>query len=152
MSDISEIPASFNKSLLEDALLNYTNDPSLELIDYKVEDNSDDVSYHYSSILFKVTLEYKRDNEDDVQQICAIVKTLPDAPEQSHNSHLEFVKETSQFDTELKVYEKILPKMEFMLYGIGLKTLAPRYVFSGTRKKLTDLKRKFIFQTSLSVQ
>ncbi len=135
MSDVSEIPASFNKALLDDALLKYTNDPSLQLIDYEVQDNSRDVSYHFSSILFKVNLKYKRvsdgddDDADDAYEISAFVKTLPDAPDQSHNIHLEYVKETAQFDTELKVYEKILPKIDVMLYGMGLDSLAPRQIY-----------------------
>lgn len=128
MSDINEIPESFNKTLVEKALLEYSNDPSLELIDYKIEDNSADISYHFSSIMFNVDIEYKTigDGDDEVRHLSAIVKTLPDAPDQSHNTNLEFVKDTTQFDTELKVYDKILPKVEPMLNGIGLAFLAPR--------------------------
>lgn len=128
MSDINEIPESFNKSLLDKALLEYTNDPSLELIDYKIQDNSEEISYHFSSIMFKVDLQYKRasDDGDDVYHINAIVKTLPDAPDQSHNEFLESVKETAQFDTELLVYDKILPKIELMLNGMEVTSLAPR--------------------------
>lgn len=126
-NDINEIPESFNRSLLEKALLEYTDDPSLQLIDYKVQDNSADISYHFSSIIFKVDLEYKRVSDgDEVYKISAIVKTLPDVPVASHNDYLMYVKDSTQFDTELKVYDKILPKMEQMLYSIGLGTLAPR--------------------------
>lgn len=125
MSDINKIPASFNKILLEKALLEYTNDPSLQLIDYKIQDNSADISYHFSSILFKVELEYMRVSDGDVvYRICAIVKTLPDAPDE--NTYLEFVKETPQFDTELNVYDKILPKIDKMLYDAGMSSLSPR--------------------------
>lgn len=127
MSDINEIPESFNKTLLEKALLQYTDDPSLQLINYKVHDNSADISDHFSSILFKVELEYVRVNYfDEVYRISAIVKTLPDVPEQSHNIFLGIVQETAQFDTELDVYNNVLPKMEIMLYGIGMSHLAPR--------------------------
>lgn len=127
MSDINEIPESFNKTLLEKALLEYTNDPSLELMNYTIQDNSANISYHFSSIIFKVELEYVRVSDGDhVYRINAIVKTLPDAPDHSHNTYLKFVKETAQFDTELNVYDKILPKIELMLHGTGLSSLAPR--------------------------
>ncbi|XP_037044155.1 uncharacterized protein LOC119080054 [Bradysia coprophila] len=132
MSDVSEIPVSFNKTLLDKALLRYTNDPSLQLIDYNIQDNSADISDHFSSIMFKVNLHYKRDsasNDDNVHEINAIVKTLPDVPDQSHNTHLQYVTETAQFDTELKVYEKILPKIDSMLYGMGLNSVAPRQIY-----------------------
>lgn len=127
MSDINEIPKSFNKTLLEKALLQYTDDPTLELTNYKIQDNSADVSDHFSSILFKVELEYVRVNQyDNVYRIWAFVKTLPDKPAESHNTFLESVQKTAQFDTELDVYNNVLPKMEIMLYGIGMSHLAPR--------------------------
>lgn len=127
MSDINEIPESFNKSLLEKALLEYTDDPSLQLIDYKIIDNAKEISYHFSSIMFKVELEYKRPSVgDEVYHLSAIVKTLPDSPDQSHNTYLESVRETAQFDTELNVYDKILPKIELMLNGTDMTNLAPR--------------------------
>ncbi|KAJ6645917.1 hypothetical protein Bhyg_01126, partial [Pseudolycoriella hygida] len=114
---------------LEKALLDYTKDPSLYLIDYKIRDNSSEVSQHFSSILFKVELQYKRVTEDEVYKISAFVKTLPDSPDQSHNSHLKYVKESAQFDTELKVYDKILPKVDIILYNLGLQSLAPKQIY-----------------------
>lgn len=125
MADINEVPKSFNEALLEVAFRKYTDDPNLELLHFETKDIGGDISDHYSSIMFKVNVDYKRSVDQVVQHVDAIVKSLPDDTDKSHNEYLEDVKDSLQFDTELAVYDRILPKLERMLCAKRSIRLAP---------------------------
>ena len=72
---------------------------------------------HYASIIFRCKVNYKVDSSAENKQKSLIIKTLPDVGVKS-----DLLKESTAFQTEIKMYTQTLPKIEKILSDCGEPT------------------------------
>ncbi|CAD6997577.1 unnamed protein product [Ceratitis capitata] len=98
---------------------------------------------HYSSIMFRVKVQYKTDaKETRVITKSLIVKTLPD-----EGDKYDVLSQSLLFETEISMYTQTLPKISKILADHGNPiTLAPKILFSSLEPRkviiLEDLKEQ----------
>ena len=72
---------------------------------------------HYASIMFRCKVNYIVDSSAEDKQKSLIIKTLPDVGTKS-----DLFKESTAFQTEIKMYVRTLPKIENILRDCGEPT------------------------------
>ncbi|XP_075226492.1 uncharacterized protein LOC142327377 [Lycorma delicatula] len=132
-----EIPTWLTKDYIKTALQhdeNLTNISSIENmeIDVPVPKGS-----HYSSVIFRVQAEYKLKNEEKLQNISLITKSL------SKSETSEFVSQLGTFTKENIIYNELLPKYK-SLFGEKWPNILAKSFYSPNKEIviLEDLKLK----------
>lgn len=104
-------PSWLDRSFLEDVLDHF--DSGAKLIEFNISPGCKP-GEHFMSVMFKVCLQYNKVNGVKAS-VNTILKTVPEC--EGHKK--EYVEQTPCFKNELRVYEKVLSKMQQMLTAVG---------------------------------
>ncbi|KAM7361866.1 uncharacterized protein ACRADG_012730 [Cochliomyia hominivorax] len=110
-------PAWINKEFFEKVLQQYENNESIKLIKLDLTPASMKGD-HYASVMFRCKISYICDSSSDPQQKSFILKTLP----LEDCAKRDMLKESNLFETEISMYNEVLPKIEKILAECGEPT------------------------------
>jgi len=111
-----ELPEYLNEALLTKAIQNFKNDETIELVKFEINPA---FSEHYASKMYRSKMEFKStkypQSENEVLNV--VIKTKP-----INDPKLEIVLSGGPlFQTEMEIYEKVLPAMHQLYERNGLK-------------------------------
>ncbi|KAH8399040.1 hypothetical protein KR215_001184, partial [Drosophila sulfurigaster] len=112
-------PAWMNEQFFKDILTQYSNDPDVKVLDYKISPATAKGD-HYASIMFRANVDYS--TQEKTLSKSLIIKTMPE--EEGHKK--DFLDDTHVFPTEIAMYTEILPKFEEILSEADI--IIPRWV------------------------
>ncbi|XP_063709214.1 uncharacterized protein LOC134837758 [Culicoides brevitarsis] len=129
MSDIRDlfaVPEWLNETFFERILRSFHENNKI-FVNRVVFHNNQMDGEHYASAIFRAKVFFNTsDSELEANSINLFIKTMPT----EEGFKLDLIKKTDAFNTEMKMYEKVLPKMEKLLLSIGDETkIGPTLVY-----------------------
>lgn len=113
------VPPSWLDQIFFEKVLHHFN-ASASLIDFRITPGCKP-GEHFNSVMFKVSLIYLINEQRHT--LNTILKTVPEV----EGYKKECVEKTPCFKNELRVYNRVLPKMQEVLSAVGDTTkIAPR--------------------------
>lgn len=102
----TKVPQWLNEDFLKRAIRSYKRDDSVEVVKFSA---SPAFAEHYASKMFRVNLEFKskRYAHTDNEVLSVVIK----AQRSDVSELVPFVVEVPLFDTEIEMYEKVIPVM-----------------------------------------
>ncbi|XP_058117665.1 uncharacterized protein LOC131284810 [Anopheles ziemanni] len=122
-------PGWLNDEFFRDVLREANNDMSIELTGKCTLRPGTKMGDHYASVMFRTTVTYRTKKSDAEQSINLIMKTTPEAD----GIKKELLEDDTFFNTEIRMYSKILPEMARLLKDIGEKYKYPRYFYGALK-------------------
>lgn len=122
-----------NSQLLDDkffekVLSSYHKDPGLKVTEIHFDSGSSEEIHHYASSMERVTVDFSS-FKTNASQVSVIVKQAPTTLDATVLK-LNYKK---TFETEIKLYSEIIPKIEELFTSIGDECkLAPTLLYSST--------------------
>uniref|UniRef100_A0A336KL31 CSON009900 protein n=1 Tax=Culicoides sonorensis TaxID=179676 RepID=A0A336KL31_CULSO len=119
------LPEWLNKEYFENVLKSYKKCETVKIIDL-ITSPGTAPGEHFASIMFRVNLTYQCDVNENEEQSKFILKTVPI----EEGVKMDFLKDSTAFPTEMRMYGEILPKMQKLLHDVGDTTIfAPELIF-----------------------
>uniref|UniRef100_A0A1I8Q303 CHK kinase-like domain-containing protein n=1 Tax=Stomoxys calcitrans TaxID=35570 RepID=A0A1I8Q303_STOCA len=116
--DELEAPAWIDQRFLEEVLSTYENNEHVEVLNYEMSPASMKGD-HYASIMFRCKVEYRFGDNGTILNKSLIIKTLP---VEEGSKKREMLLESRLFETEIKMFSEVLPKIEKILAECGEPT------------------------------
>lgn len=114
-----------NEALLTRAIQSYKNDETIELVKFEINPA---FSEHYASKMYRSKIEFKSTKypRSENEVLSVVIKTKP-----VNDPKIELILSGgSLFETEMEMYEKVLPAMHQLYENNGLNIkFAPEWVF-----------------------
>lgn len=109
-------PSWVNKEFFEIVLKSYRNNSNISVQEFLIKPGTT-AGEHFASVLFKVSIVFI--NEKGVkEELRTVIKLLPN--EDGYKK--EILQNQPSFVNEIRMYTKVLPQLERVLAGVGIKT------------------------------
>lgn len=109
-------PEWLTKDFLERVLRHYKDVEVVKVNEFHISPGTSP-GEHFASIMFKIDVKYE--SKGIPERLNFIMKTVP----VEEGVKKEFLKDSTAFPTEIRMYEEILPKMKDILRQIGDSTV-----------------------------
>ncbi|KFB41645.1 AGAP003762-PA-like protein [Anopheles sinensis] len=122
-------PSWLNDEFFRDVMRQVNHDPTIELVSECALRPGTKLGEHYASVMFRTSIKYVSKKSNVEQSINVIMKTTPEAD----GIKKELLEDNKLFDTEIRMYSKILPEMARLLKGVGEEYKYPRYIYGALK-------------------
>jgi hypothetical protein len=93
----------------------------LQVVNFATTPGSN-VGDHFASVMFRIVATISDAKSGLNEEIRLVLKTMPFV----EGVKMDFLRETSLFDVEIKMYAEILPKMKPLLEACGIQSFWPK--------------------------
>lgn len=129
-SEMEKAPEWLSKSFLQEALIRFKNDETIEVLNFDVGGAT--LVDHFASTMVKSRIEYKSaDSELEVKSVVIKVKPMGDG------FIVRNVSSGPLFDNEIRMYTQTLPAMRQLFERSGMEfKMVPRYFGNDLKSEL----------------
>lgn len=124
MAQPVEAPEWLDNSFLANAIRSYKHDETIEVLSFELKSG---FSGHFASTMFQSKIEFKslKFRKAEPEKLNVVIKAIPS----QGDNKLDMESTLPLFETEVKMYSKVLPNIQQLLDRNGLKNeIGPEYV------------------------